>query len=202
MLSRDFKGERMPIRRMALPISQPKDKVPSSSDTTWEFVNISQPDRGKSVELRRCIRSNAMRHFHSEQRALKRGLERREKLSQRSTPLENSKLVLKESDGSTAKTHSGCQSLQPLADCVPKDAKSRYDRESRTFLYPCTDSALEHPTLPNSPYTRLGNGDSDPFNSLPVQNNQLDSRIFHHCKSSADVKPFTMLSLGLSWLPG
>lgn len=192
----------MPIRQKVLPVSQPKDPVPSSSDSTWEFVNISQRDRGNNAELRRSIRANAMRHYHSEQRARKRKLEHHGDLCKKPTSLEKSKRVSKESDGSLATAHGGCQSLRPLAVCATQDATSRYDGESnwKTLVYPCSVSALEHPTPPNSPYTRLGNGDSDPFNSLPVQDSPLDSRIFHHCKSSillsVAMKPLAMISLG------
>ena len=179
MLSRDYKGQRMPIRhRVLLPISRPKDKVPSSSKSTWEFVNISQPDRGKDAELRRSIRANAMRHYHSEQRARKRKLEHHGELCKKSVPLRKKSVVLEESDSSPTKAHSGCQSLQPLAVCHPNDAQSRNDRESRTFPYPCADWALEGP-IPGA----VGNNDLDPFNSLPVQDSPLDLRIFHHCKS-------------------
>ena len=177
----------MPIRQRVLPVSQPKDSVPSASNSTWEFVNASQLDRGKTAELRRSIRSNAMRHYHSEQRARKRKLEHHGELDKRCTRLEDSNLVLKESDALLTKPYGGCESLQPLAVCVTQNAKSRYDRESKTLLYPCADPALGHATSPD-PYTRLGNGDSDPFNSLPVQDSPLDSWIFHHCKSSPSVK--------------
>ena len=188
MLSRDYKGERMPIRHKVLPVSQPKDKVPSASNSTWEFVNASQLNRGNNAELRRSIRSNAMRHYHSEQRARKRKLEHHGELDKRCTRVEDNNLVLEESDALLTKPHGDCQSLQPLAVCVTQNAKSRYNRESKTLLYPCADPARGHPTSPDSPYTRLGNGDSDPFNSLPVQDSPLDPWIFHHCKSSPSVK--------------
>ena len=188
MSSRDYKDERMPLRHRVLPPSQPKAKIPSSSNGTWKFVNISQLDRNNNAELRRFIRANAMRHYRKEQRERKRKLEHHRGLRKRSTPLEKSKVLSKESDGLLMKPHRGCQSLQPVAMCVRKDAKSRYEGEGRKSPCPYSDSALEHPTLPNSPYTRLGNGDSDPFNSLPVHDSPLDLEIFHYCKSSPNVK--------------
>ena len=195
MPSRECKGEGIPIRHRVLPVSQPKDKSPSSSHSTWEFVNISQLDRGNNAELRRSVRANAMRHFHSEQRARKRKLEHHAELCKRSTCLEHSSLAPKESDALPTKPHSGCQSVQPLevSVTVTQDAKSGYDGgnsgDGKTLLYPCSPPALDHPTPSDSPYTPLGNGGSDPFNSLPVHRNHLDPHIFHHCKLPPHVKP-------------
>ena len=169
MSSRNYRGESIPIRpKVVLPISLSKDKGPSPANNTWEFVNISQPDRGNNAELRRSVRSNAMRHYHSEQRARKRKLEHQRELCKK----ESSTLVLEEPEARITKPHGGSEPVQPLAVCV----------------YPCPDQALGYPTPPGSPYTRLGNGDSDPFSSLPVQDSPLDSWIFHHCKSPLDWK--------------
>ena len=176
-------GRKKFMRRKVRSASSNGDMVSSHSDGGWQFINISHVDQGSNVELRRKVRANAMRYYNKslkEQGGQPKREHRREncKGANCSKTRKNLPEALK---GLVAEPQGDRQSLCVLV--VRKKQDVRSETGHGVNLHRQSNVASGHPTSPTSPYALLGSGNSDPFDTLPVNDSAQDSQILHHCKS-------------------
>ena len=203
----------------------PLDRV-SQGNSGWQFINLNQVNPANDPATRKVIRANAMRHYRRSQsdRTKQSKGDPTPNCSFHSPYGTQSKpLAFITPEQQQENEHGSRRSVDSnrnwLNDCdkilhaVQRMCKPQLHRESLAKRHENlehweTGSKKEHSCLSKSAQNRspsvspsflLRSGNSDPFNSLPVNDCPRGVELLYHCKYS--INYFISLHLGLATQP-
>ena len=132
----------------------------------WNFVNLSEPKQSKDKTLRKFVRSNAMRDYRQKKR-------------------QNDVRHKQQPDVTTSHHDSGGTIPLPQSP-LPASVQNENDDDSfescghTDCIYDCRYSS---PEVCSSPNQLLGDGGTDPFDTLPFEeDSQYTGYILKHCE--------------------
>ena len=147
----------MPVRHKAAGkklAREAKETEVAEANEGWQFVNIGQSGPDDRARLRKVVRANAMRHYRRCQK------EKKAQEATETTPdaSANSSLVWQTGDDMSPWLTGGEHTWPNEWDQVLDEARSTCHK--------------------------LGSGNSDPFDALPVKGNAQACELLHNCKPS------------------
>ncbi len=132
----------------------------------WTFVNLSEPKQSKDKNLRQFVRSNAMRDYRQKKKL--------DKTRNRSRP------------GDIAAAHAVTPPPPSPESTLPTLGQNHGDGDSFKYcghpecVYDCRYSPRRGRS---SPRQLLGDGDVDPFDTLPISgDSRYHAYILNHCE--------------------
>ena len=169
---------------------------------TFTFINLSEPKQGKDEDLRKLIRSNAMRSYRwkqkQKQKAVKfqmrkgpitaplREKDRPRLLPDASEQLELSQLSQLQNSRSDWPEDSDMSLLEAQQLSLP-ESESIAERDDQNHDYllftHCGEPFIARPKLALSSHKLFGDGLNDPFNVYPIGGcPRYNSYVLNHCK--------------------